>query len=46
MVVGEDVEADTLHLPFPRWYVVVVLFLAKGNNPPNQDFSSVSRWVG
>jgi len=22
MVVGEDDEADTLHLPSPRWYVV------------------------
>jgi len=22
MVVGEDEEADTLHLPSPRWYVL------------------------
>jgi len=21
-VVGEDEEADTLHLPSPRWYVI------------------------
>ena len=51
MVVGEEEEADTLHLSSPRWYVVYekdspgdasVLFLAKGNNPPNRDFFSVS----
>ena len=49
MVVGEDEEADTLHLLSPRWYVVdekdspgdaSVLFLAKENNPPNRDFFS------